>query len=147
MLIKLLAATIAGAITFFFLGFVIFGLLLGPNVMLPNLNPDAAKIMNETPVWAPLILGNVVLALLLAYIFDTWAGIRTFAGGAKAGAILLLLMELYSQFMFIAFMRIHVSYTPVIVDIIGMTVMGAIAGGVIGAVLGIMNKGSATADA
>ena len=147
MLTKLLAATIAGGIAFFILGFLIFGLVLGPNVMLPNVNPDAAKILNETPVWAPLIFSNLAIALLLAYIFETLAGIRSFAGGLKAGAIILFVLDLYIQLSFLAFMKMHTSLTPVIADLIGTTVMGAIAGGVIGAVLGAMNKGPATADA
>ena len=140
MLTRILAATIAGGVAFFLLGFLIFGLFLGPTVLLPNVNPDAAKVLNETPVWAPLVLSNLALALLLAYIFEALAGIRTFVAGLKAGAIILFLMDLYIQLSFLAFMKMHNSYTPVIADIIGTTVMGAIAGGVVGAVLGMMKK-------
>jgi len=138
----MLAATVAGGITFFILGFIIFGLLLGPNLMQQYISPDAAKLMNETPVWAPLIIGNLVLAFLLAYIFDRWATISTFAGGLVGGAIVLFLIDVYFQMMFLAFMKMHTSYTPVIADIIGTTVLGAISGGVIGLVLGMMNKGA-----
>ncbi len=142
---KLLAAAIAGGITFFFLGFIIFGLLLGPNVMLQYITPDAAKLMNETPVWAPLILGNFVLAFLLAYIFEYWAEIRAFAGGLIGGAVVLFLLDLYFQMMFLAFMKMHTSYVPVIADVIGTTIIGAISGGVIAAVLGAMSKKGSSA--
>jgi hypothetical protein len=141
MLTRILAATVAGGITFFILGFIIFGLLLGPSIMQPAMNPDAAKLMYDPPVWAPLIVGNLVLALLLAYIFDKWATISTFVGGLIGGAIIVFLMDVYIQMMFLAFMKMHTSYTPVIADIIGSTVMGALAGGVIGVVLGLMKKG------
>jgi len=140
MLTKLIAATVAGAITFLILGFVIFGLILGPNVMLPNITPDAAKIMNLEPVWVWLILGYLVLAFLLAFVFQRWAGIRTFSGGVKGGAIILFLLDLYFQMMFLAFMKMHTSYLPVIVDVIGTAVIGAISGGVVGMVLGMMSK-------
>ena len=146
MLTKIIAATVAGGVTFFILGFLIFGLLLGPTVMLPNTNPDALKIVNQVPEWAPLILGNLAIALLLAYIFESLAGIRTFASGLKAGAVILLIMDLYLQSMFLAFMKMHSSYTPVIADIIGSTVMGAIAGGVIGLVLGKTGNGGSAAN-
>ena len=145
MLIRMLAAAIAGAIAFLVLGTIIFGMLLGPNLMQQYISPDAAKLMNEIPVWVPLIVGNLVLAFLLAYIFDRWATIHTFVGGMKGGALILLLLDVYFQMMFLAFMKMHTSYIPVIADIIGTTVMGALAGGVIGLVLGMMNKTAAGA--
>ena len=139
MLTKVLAATVAGGITFFVLGFLIYGLVLDPMLMRPNMNTYAG-LMNETPVWVPLVLSNLVSALLLAYIFEQWAGIRTFVGGMKGGAVVLFLISLSFQLMFLAFMNLHKNYIPAIADVLGSVVMGAIGGGVIGAVLGMMNK-------
>ncbi|HEV8593773.1 MAG TPA: hypothetical protein VGQ55_16830 [Pyrinomonadaceae bacterium] len=139
MVTRILAATVAGGIAFFILGFVIYGLILDPMVMKPNMNTYPG-LMNETPVWIPLVLANFVSALLLAYIFDKWAGIRTFVGGLSGGAIVYFLMALSFQLMFIAFMNLSKNYIPAIADIVGSTLMGAIGGGVIGAVLGMMNK-------
>ena len=141
MLARLLAATVAGGVTFFVLGFVIYGLLLEERVMRPNMNIYAG-LMNETPVWLPLILANLISALLLAYIFEQWAGIRTFIGGMKGGAIVWFLISLSFQLMFLAFMNLHKNYIPPVADVIGSVVMGAIGGGVIGQVLGMMNKES-----
>ena len=59
----------------------------------------------------------------------------------KGGAIILFLTSLYFQLMFLAFMKMSNSYSPVIADILGSTVLGAIGGGVIGQVLGMMRKG------
>ena len=143
MLTRLLAAAVAGGIAFFVLGFLIYGLLLENSVMKPNMNTYPG-LMNETPVWVPLILANFVSALLLAYIFEKWAGIRTFAGGAQGGAIVWFLIALSFQLMFLAFMNLHKNYIPVVADIIGSTVMGAIGGGVIGLVLGMLNKSPAS---
>src|SRR5688500_16652321 len=140
MLARVLAATVAGGIAFFVLGAVIYGLILDPMVMKPNMNPDAAKLVNDPPVWVPLVLANFVSAFLLAYIFDTWAGVRTFAGGLKAGAIVFFLIALSFQLMFTAFMNITSSFAPAVADVIGSTVLGGIAGGVIAMVLGMMNK-------
>ena len=143
MLARVLAATVAGGITFFILGFVIFALVLDPMVMRPNTNPDAMKLMKEPPDWPFLILGNLVAAFLLAYIFDKWATIRTFVGGLIGGATIWFIIALYFQLMFAAFMRMSTSYAPAVADVIGTTILGAITGGVVGLVLGMMNKDSA----
>lgn len=143
MLARLLAATGAGGVTFFVLGFVIYGLILEERVMRPNMNTYPG-LMNEVPVWAPLILANLVNGFLLAYIFDKWASIKTFVGGLKGGAIVMFLIAVAFQLMFLAFMNLSRNYIPPVADIIGSTVMGAIGGGVIGQVLGMMNKNSSS---
>lgn len=143
MVARLLAATVAGGVTFFVLGFVIYGLILDPMVMKPNMNTYAG-LTNETPLWIPLVLANLVNAFLLTYIFDKWAGIRTYVGGAQGGAIVMFLIALAFQLFFAAFMNLSKNYIPAVADIVGSTVLGAIGGGVIGQVLGMMNKGSAS---
>ncbi len=139
MLTRILAATVAGGITFFIFGFVIYGLILDNAVMKPNMNTFPG-LVNETPVWIPLVLANLVSAFLLAYIFEKWATISTFVGGLKGGATIYFLIALSFQLMFLAFMNLHKNYIPVAADVIGSTVLGAIAGGVIGQVLGMMKK-------
>ena len=143
MLARVLAATVAGGITFFILGFVIFALILDPMVMKPNLNPEVVKFMKEPPAWGFLIAFNFVAAFLLAYIFDKWATIRTFAGGVVGGAVIWFIVSLYIQLMFAAFMNVATSYVPAVADVIGTTINGAVTGGVVGLVLGKMNKDSA----
>jgi hypothetical protein len=139
MLTRVLAATVAGGIAFFVLGFLIYGLLLDPLVMKPNMI-EYSGLMKDPPMWVPLVLANLVNAFYLAFIFDKWAGIRTFAGGLKGGAIVMFLIGLTFQLMFMAFMNISKNHIPMIADLVGSTVLGAIGGGVIGAVLGMMNK-------
>ena len=143
MLARLLAATVAGGVAFFVLGFIIYGLILDPTVMKPNMNPDAAKLMKDPPVWVFLVLANFVSAFLLAYIFDKWATISTFVGGLYGGAVVFFLMALSFQLMFAAFMNVSTSYIPAVADVIGSTVLGGLAGGVIGFVLGKMNRQTA----
>jgi hypothetical protein len=142
---EFLAATVAGGIAFFLLGWVIFGLILEPLVFKPNADPETLKLMKDPPDFVFLILANLVAAFLLAYIFDRWATIKTFVGGLIAGAIIYLIIALYTQLMFAAFMKISNGLMPTIVDIIGTMILGGLAGGVVGLVLGRMNKGSASA--
>ena len=139
MLTRVLAATVVGGIAFFFLGFVIYGLILDPMVMKPNMNTFPG-LMNDVPIWAPLVLANLVSALLLTYIFDRWASISTFMGGMQGGAIVYGLMGLSYQLMFMAFWNLSKNYTPAVADVFGSVLMGAIGGGIIGAVLGMMRK-------
>lgn len=144
MLTRILVAAVAGGIAFFILGFLLYGLVLDPMVMKPNMNPDAVKLMNDPPVWVPLVLANFVSAFLLAYIFDKWAGFRTFRSGLQGGAVVWFLISLSFQLMFMAFMKMSNNYIPAIADVVGSFAMGAIGGGVIGQVLGMMNKTAAS---
>lgn len=137
---RVLAATVAGGIAFFAVGAVVYGMILDPMVMKPNMTADALKLMNDPPVWVPLILANLVNAFLLAYIFDQWASIRTFVGGMKGGAMVFGLIALGFQLMFMAFMKLMNGYVPAVADVIGSIFVGAIGGGVIGLVLGKMHK-------
>jgi hypothetical protein len=145
MLTRILAAAVAGGAATFLLGFLIYGLLLD-SYMKANMVKHEG-LMYDTPIWIPLIVANLVWALLIAFIFDYWANISTFVGGLKGGAIIMFLMALNMDLSFMAFMNLWHGVMPVVVDVIAATVMGAIAGGVIGAVLGVMGKQTSAAAA
>jgi len=143
MIVRLIVATIVGGIVLFGAGFVIYGLVLGPMLMTPNMHVytnEVGSLMKEPPSVIPLILANITFAFLLALIFEKWASIRTFATGAMAGAIITFLTTLYFGFSFFAFMRLYKNFTPLLADLAGSIVLGALAGGVIGLVLGLMKK-------
>ena len=148
MLIRVAAATIAGAIVNFFGGWVIWGILL-KSYFDGTMNATAKAMMRPDQNFVPLILAQIVFAFLFVFIFDRWASIRTFAGGAKAGAILSVLIGLGFDLQMSAFfveMHNDSSLMPLIVDLLAGAVMGAIAGGVMGAVLGMMNKQASAAE-
>ena len=130
---KMALAGLAGGITFFLLGFIIYVLLLGgffegeatTNIMRPE----------DGMVWWALVIGNLALGYLFAYVFGNWAGIRTLAGGAKGGAILGGLYALGFDMMMYGTSNV-MSLTGTIVDVLVWVVMGAAAGAVVGWVLG-----------
>ena len=81
---KLLTGTLVGTVVAFICGYLLFGMALS-SYMAENASHVAE------PNMAFLIAGHVVYAGLITYIFLQWAGIKTAATGAKAGAIIALL--------------------------------------------------------
>jgi hypothetical protein len=139
MIIRVLAGTLVGGIVMFFLGWLIFGLLLAEFMKAHTIN--YAGLMKEPmPDMIPLALANLVWAWLFAFIFDYWANIRTFVGGLKGGALIMFPIALGIDLQFMAFMNLYQGFAPLIIDVIAATVLGAIGGGVIGWVLGMVGK-------
>jgi len=142
---RIIVATVAGGAALFLLGFLVYDLLLG--VWMKTQMVEYKGLMNETPNFVTLIVANVVWALLVALIFDRWASISTFLGGLIGGAMISFLMALYFDLMNVSFMNLYAGSTAVLVDVIAFTVIGALAAGVIAAVLGMMNNSSVPAAA
>ena len=136
---RVLLATIAGAITIFLLGYLIFGILLAPYTTAGEIQYTGLR--KVPPDMLLLILKNIVQALLLVYMFEYLAGIRTFLGGVKAGAIIMFLITLSLNLSLLSIMNLHTGFTANILDVVGETVRAAVGGGVIGAVLGFRHKG------
>ena len=89
--------------------------------------------------WIPMVLGHVTWGLLFAVVLGKWANITTFGEGAKAGAILGLLIG--ASFDLIQLGSTHITNaTGVVVDIIAITVASAITGGVVAWMLGRNNQ-------
>ncbi|MBV9217016.1 MAG: hypothetical protein JO053_12655 [Acidobacteria bacterium] len=139
MLIRVLAATVAGGLVFFLVGYILFAVLLDP--ILRNYMNQFPGVMKEPmPDMVMLVLWNLVTAFLFAFIFDKWAGIRTFVGGLKGGAIIMFILMLMTDLNYLAFTNLFKGYVGVVIDVIAGTVLGTLASGVIGLVLGLMNK-------
>ena len=137
---RVLVAAVAGGAALFFLGFLVYGIALDSWMEAQMIRYPG--LMFESPNFVTLIASNLVWAILVALVFDRWATIGTFAGGALGGAALSFFIALYHDLMNMSFMNLFTSFTPVLVDVIAFTVIGAIAGGVIGMVLGVMNRNS-----
>jgi hypothetical protein len=143
MSVKTIVAAIAGGAVFFLLGFLIYGIAL--NQTMQSMTVQYTGLFKLQPNFIAIALFTLAWGGLLAMIFDYWADIRTFAGGAIAGAIIMFLIAFAHEMQTKAFMVLTIGYTPVIVNVLVTAFMGAIAGGVVAAVLGAMTKGPATA--
>ena len=132
---KFIIGTLAGGITYFFLGYLIYGIALASFYAQHSVAPaGATKSMNEI-VWWALILGNLASGALLTYIFGKIGNINSFGSGAKVGAGIGFFMALSMDLIRYATENSS-DGTAMFADVVVGVVMSTIAGGVIGAVLG-----------
>lgn len=133
---KRILATLVGFVTYFLLGWLIYGMALS-GFMEAETTPAGLAVTrtDETMIWWAMIVSNIFLAYFLVYIFGTWANISTFMGGLKAGLTLGLIIAIAFDLMFYS-MSDMMTVNGYIVDILVTTVMWGITGGVIGWFLG-----------
>jgi hypothetical protein len=130
---RILLAALAGGIAYFFIGWLVWGILLMDTI--ESLSNPVAGCAREMPIMWALAASNLIAGLLFAVIFDRWAGISTFKGGFMAGLLLGGLMAISWDLSMFAF---QTSWTlpQVVIDIAANIIVGAIVGGIVGAVLG-----------
>lgn len=135
--LRVLVAAVVGAIVMFLLGYLIFGLALASFIQANTIQyPGLMK--EPMPDMLPLVLSNFAFAWLYAFIFDQWAGVRTFIGGALAGITIAIPLALAIDLQYLAFMNIYKSITVIFVDVAAIAVMNGITGGVMGFIIGKM---------
>jgi len=136
---KFLIGTLAGGIAFFFLGYLIYGLALTSFFAAHSGTATGVMKPMEELTWWALILGNLASGALLTYIFLKWANITTFGSGASGGAVIGFFVAL--SFDMISFATTNMmDLTAAFADVVVGALMTGIAGGIIGAVLGMGSK-------
>lgn len=130
---KLLVGGLIGGVLFFLLGYLIWGLAL-QSTMEGSMMAGVNKPMEEFN-WLFLVLGNLALGFLLAYVL-TKSNTSGFAGGATVGAVLGLLFAASFDFTMYGVSNIFTSMTVVFIDIVANVVAFAVAGGILGWWLG-----------
>jgi hypothetical protein len=81
---KILKGTIIGGLTYFILGWIIYGIFL-MNFTSTYMNQCTARGANEM-VWWAIILSNIINGLMLTLILN-WSGAKKWLDGMKTGAI------------------------------------------------------------
>lgn len=140
---KSIIAAVAGGVVFFILGYLFYAVLFA-GFFAQNVGTatNYMKGMEEVNLLA-IFLGHLSAGFLLAIVFGTWGNIRTFVGGAKAGAIFGLLISLSWNLIMYGTTN-AMNLTATLVDPIIGAVMLAITGGVVAQLLG---RGDSTAAA
>lgn len=133
---KLLMGTIVGGIAYFFLGWIIYGMLLMSTMA--QYSNSACMRADADMVWWAMIVGNLGFAALLTSVFLK-SGVSSFASGAQAGAMIAFLVSFSVDLMMYATTSLTTDMTGIVIDVVASTVMGAVVGGIIGMLIG---KGS-----
>ena len=133
---KLFIGGITGGVLFFLLGWVIYGMLLMD--FMNSYTGVAGNISKPEPDFLYLIIGNLAMGFLIAYIFIK-ANITSLGTGFVTGGVIGLLMAVGYDCMMYATTTV-ISKTGMTADVISFAVMSAITGALVGAVLGMGKK-------
>lgn len=133
---KTLITGIVAGIVLFFMGYLIYGLVM-VNYFMSNM-PSYPGLYKEAPeLWA-IGVGNLVWGILLAWSLNA-AGVASAAKGASYGALAFFLYSLGSALVAYGQMNLY-SLQSVFVEALCMAVMVAPAGAVAGWMLGRPDK-------
>jgi hypothetical protein len=134
---KLLLGTLLGGVGYFLFGFILYGMVFRNT--LASMMPNMASVQKEQPDMIAMVISNLAAAFLLAYIFEKWAGIRTFMGGLVAGATIGFLIGFSYDAAFHATSTLW-TWDGLILDAVICAVVNGLAGGIIGWWLGYNRK-------
>lgn len=126
---RVLIGGIIGGITFFLLGYLMYGMAFR-DILEANTMNGVSRGEDEMQ-WAFLIIGNLTFGFLIAYILHK-ANAVGFSAGATVAGIVGLLFGIATNFSSYGTTNYYSGMTGVFVDIIIITVMCAMVGGVIG---------------
>lgn len=127
---KFLLGGIIGGIANFFLGWLVWGMLL-MNFMKENSNQVTGVFRGEDDmIWWALILGNLGIGFLLSFIIAK-AKINSAGAGAAAGAVTGLFTSVGIDCMMYAQVNLW-NTRAMMVDVAATVVVGAIVGAIIG---------------
>ena len=133
---KMIMGTVAGAVAFFLLGFLLYAVILG-GFYEANLG-SATGVMRELPVWWAMLISQLGLAAVVTYVF-LHADVATASDGLKTGAIFGLLLGIAISFELYAVTNWS-NATVAFVEPIVSAVRTALAGAVIGWTLGMGSR-------
>ena len=134
---KFLMGTVVGGIVFFFLGYLLYGILL---VEFFAENAGTATNVAKTELqWWPLIIANLAGAAMYSYIFLRWTDINTFGEGVKAATLIGFLIALSWDFTTYDTTNI-LTLNGAMADVIVSATMHGLVGGVIGVIIGMKSK-------
>ena len=122
---KILKGTIFGGIAYFFLGWLIYGMLLA-DFMKTNSNQSINRPEMEMIWWAMII--SCFFSALILTLFLKWSGASTWTDGLKTGALFGCLFAVSIDLSFYSMTTLFNSVTTILVDIIASTVSAAITG-------------------
>jgi hypothetical protein len=125
---KILRGTLFGGITYFLLGWLVWGILL-KDFMLANMN-QCANRPEGVMVWWAIIASNLTAALLLTLILN-WSNAKGIVDGLKTGALFGFLFALIVDLSFWSMTTMFNTIGSLLIDILVSTVVLAAVGMII----------------
>ena len=132
---KTLIGALIGAVVFWMMGFIMYVLLVGKMIA----QYTTANRPHGEEMMVHLILGQLVFGLLLAWLWSRM-GITTFSRGLTSGAIVGFLSALGANLITFATMTVWTDPVGIIYDVIALTVIWAVTGGVVGWYMGYSGR-------
>jgi hypothetical protein len=123
-----LTAGIAGGVVYFFLGWLVYGVLLA-DLMKEYAGSATGVDRGDQMIFWALIIGNLLSGFLLSYVFTTLGNVTTAAAGARAGAWLGALMAGSVDFTMYGLTNL-IAINGVFIDILVFSLISAIAGAI-----------------
>lgn len=134
-------AVLAGWVTIFVLGYLVYGMLMA-DFFAANAG-TATGVMKDPPDLIMIGLGELVSAVFLVVVLG-WAGVTDAAAGFQKGALIGLLLSASVGFVWLGAFNIS-TMTGTLADVVVSAVRIGIGGAVIGAMLGRGGGGEAAA--
>jgi len=125
---KILRGTVFGGITFFLLGWLVWGILLAG--VMTNLVDTSLNRPDDGMIWWAIILSNLVYALLLTLILK-WYGAKGIFDGLKTGALIGVLYALAVDLGMYSMTTMIKNISGIVVDVLVYAVVTAVIGLVI----------------
>lgn len=135
-MLKILLAALAGTITYFLVGWLVFEVLLGQYMSANTTQIGGFKKSPEESSMALLVVSCAAYALLLALIMGKWANVHSFKEGAILGAVMGILIAVMTDTYWFSTSHFYNGPAPLLADVAAAGVTVGIMGGVIGWVLG-----------
>jgi hypothetical protein len=131
---NILLSGLIGGVVFFILGGLTYGFLLAD--FFENHVPEGMENVAKDPPDFPFILiAELVLAIVFAFVLQNWTTVRSFSKGATLGLVIALGYAIHYNVIFDATTNL-IEPLSGFVDVCVSGTMGAIGVGAIGAMLG-----------
>ena len=141
---KAIIAILVLSVVGFLLGWLIFGILLMGFYTSHMVSYNG--LMKDPPDILMIFFSNLTWAVLLVYVFNFLASVKTIAKGAVAGMILTFLICLGFDLFMYASMNLYSGATGlIVVDVLANAFLGAVLGGIAGWILGMGKTETQTA--
>ena len=131
---KTILGGIVAGVAFFFLGWLVYGILL-KDFMAENMEQMGMRKM-EDMIWWSMIVSCLIKGYFIALMLG-WSSTQGMSMGLQKGAVIGLLLALAHCMGMYAMTTSYKNMNAIIVDVAASTVMHAVAGGIVGWIMGM----------